>query len=100
MFWPRNTANSLDKLLEKPDTTLNQVLQDSSFMTSIRNPNKKLTNYLLSGNNLNQIINYALTNDFELPNDTQENTEKDKSDEEITTSFCFGVNKSIKAISK
>lgn len=82
MFWPRNFGNSIDKLLEKPDITLNQVLQDSAFTNSIRSPSKTFTNYLLSENNLKQLIIYSLTNDFELSKNTTENGDEKVSDSE------------------
>ena len=76
MFWLQlNQGNSIEKLLENPETTLNQVLKDSSFASSSRSPSKTLINFLISENNLNQIITLALTNDLKIAFDDSENDE-------------------------
>lgn len=78
MFWlQRNPTNSIEKLLENPDTTLNQVLKDSSFASASRNPSKSLMNFLLAEKNFNILINLALSNDLKVAFNSTETTEND-----------------------
>ncbi|KAJ1869042.1 sporulation-induced protein [Coemansia sp. RSA 990] len=57
-------ASNLDKLLEKEDVTLEEVLNDPDLQQELREQTPKLISYLVQPANLKQMVEYIATEDF------------------------------------
>ncbi|PIA14100.1 SAPS-domain-containing protein [Coemansia reversa NRRL 1564] len=57
-------ASNIDKLLEKEDLTLEEVLNDPDLLQEIREQNPKVISYLSMPQNLRQMVEYTATEEF------------------------------------
>ncbi|KAJ2808821.1 sporulation-induced protein [Coemansia guatemalensis] len=57
-------ASNIDKLLEKEDLTLEEVLNDPDLLQEIREQNPKVISYLTMPQNLRQMVEYIATEEF------------------------------------
>ncbi|KAJ2448670.1 sporulation-induced protein [Coemansia sp. RSA 2336] len=57
-------ASNIDKLLEKEDVTLEEVLNDPDLQQELREQTPKLISYLVQPANLKQMVEYIATEDF------------------------------------
>ncbi|KAJ2245630.1 sporulation-induced protein, partial [Coemansia sp. RSA 454] len=57
-------ASNIDKLLEKEDLTLEEVLNDPDLQQEIREQNPKVISYLVQPQNLKQMVDYIATEEF------------------------------------
>ncbi|KAJ1720539.1 sporulation-induced protein [Coemansia erecta] len=57
-------ASNIDKLLDKDDLALEEVLNDSDFLQEVRDQNPKLVSYLTRPQNLKQMVDYIATEEF------------------------------------
>ncbi|KAI7825078.1 SIT4 phosphatase-associated protein-domain-containing protein, partial [Kickxella alabastrina] len=57
-------ASNIDKLLEKEDLTLEEVLNDPDLLQEVREQNTKVVSYLSRPQNLKQMVDYIATEEF------------------------------------
>ncbi|KAJ2679856.1 Serine/threonine-protein phosphatase 6 regulatory subunit 1, partial [Coemansia sp. RSA 1285] len=57
-------ASNIDKLLEKEDLALEEVLNDSDLLQEVREQNPKLIAYLVLPSNIKHMVEYIATEDF------------------------------------
>ncbi|KAJ2849568.1 sporulation-induced protein [Coemansia brasiliensis] len=57
-------ASNIDKLLEKEDVTLEEVLNDPDLQQELREQTPKVISYLVQPVNLKQMVEYIATEDF------------------------------------
>ncbi|KAJ1726051.1 sporulation-induced protein, partial [Coemansia biformis] len=57
-------ASNIDKLLDKEDLTLEEVLNDMDLMQEIREQNPKVISYLVQPHNMKQMVDYIATEEF------------------------------------
>ncbi|KAI8318888.1 SAPS-domain-containing protein [Martensiomyces pterosporus] len=57
-------ASNIDKLLEKEDLTLEEVLNDPDLLQEVREQNPKVITYLVLPQNLKQMVDYIATDGF------------------------------------
>ncbi|KAJ2719102.1 sporulation-induced protein [Coemansia sp. Benny D115] len=62
-FGLQHTSN-IDKLLEKEDLTLEEVLNDPDLLQEVRDQTPKVVSYLTRPQNLKQMVDYIATEDF------------------------------------
>ena len=64
MFWRFGgyaNISTIDTLLEKPDVTLEEILDESELMQELKQPNTKLIEYLREDNVLKRLLDYVIS---------------------------------------
>jgi serine/threonine-protein phosphatase 6 regulatory subunit 3 len=61
MFWKINfrPASAIDGLLDKPDCTLNEILDEDDVLQEIKSQNKKLVEFLMKPENMEELVKYV-----------------------------------------
>ena len=94
MFWRfggYSSVSTIDTLLDKPDVTLEEVLDDSELIQELKQHNSKLIGYLREDNVLKRLMDYVIApslvdndngNEAEKDNDAQREAAKEAGDTE------------------
>ncbi|KAI9931354.1 hypothetical protein MW887_011018 [Aspergillus wentii] len=89
MFWRFGgyaSISSIDTLLDKPDVTLEELLDDSELIQELKQHNTKLIEYLRDDNVLKRLMEYviapSLMNDDDEDEGNDSNAAQDKNDSE------------------
>ncbi|KAI5286878.1 hypothetical protein KEM54_006435, partial [Ascosphaera aggregata] len=94
MFWRfggYSSISAIDTLLDKPDVTLEEVLDESELMSELRQNNSKLVEYLREDEVLKRLLDYVVSpslirervqDDEDRDENRDENPEKKKEEEE------------------
>lgn len=87
MFWRFGgyaNISTIDTLLEKPDATLEDVLDESDLIQELKQHNTKLIEYLRDENTLRKLLNYVIapaptSSDGDVQQDEDKTTPEEKS---------------------
>lgn len=95
MFWRFGgyaSISSIDTLLDKPDVTLEELLDESELIQELKQHNTKLIEYLREDNVLKRLMDYVIApslinedddeNELNEPNATEENKDASAEEEE------------------
>lgn len=65
MFWNFGRVDKINELLDKEGVTLEQILDEDSFSSSVRSSsNQKLFDFLSKDENMTKLHKYALTDKY------------------------------------
>ena len=65
MFWNFGRVDKINELLDKEGVTLEQILDEDSFSSSVRSSsNQKLFDFLSKDENMTELLKYALTDEY------------------------------------
>jgi SIT4-associating protein SAP185/190 len=83
MFWRFGgyaNISTIDTLLEKPDVTLEEILDESELMQELKQPNTKLIEYLREDNVLKRLLSYVISPSLLEDDDNDDDYDDDDDD--------------------
>lgn len=94
MFWRFGgyaNISAVNTLLEKPDVSLEEVLDESEVIQELKNHNTKLIEYLRDDNVLKRLMDYVIAPGFEDENEDEDDEGKAAEGEKKSTSLKEGL---------
>ena len=100
MFWRFGgyaNISTLNNILEKPDVTLDEVLDESDLIQELKQSNSKLIEFLRDENVLRKLLELAVTSATPKPEEDGEDEDSDEEDERVKSLSPFRRSKKEKS---